>query len=384
MCKICQKKKTISEKKKRTLVKMKPIYSKSLFRRWIIDLFKFDRPDPDGSSIPIVCYVANLVDHKSKMKFATVIPTKEAIHVVNFLLNLFGTLGPPKYLQSDNGTEFCNSEVRAICKEWGVKIKNSRPRHPQTNGAVENSNKVLKAAIQSWSSSNPGKDWVLALPFILHMLNIQVNSMLGITPYQYTFSIHSWYERHLVRQAFIEDNSDVSYESTSSSDSESEVDLTNQDPVPNILNVSSINTNQPIASTSIITLDDEKDIDFSQPISSQALNDRFRTESDNSDVVLADSVNPSTQVIDSNVQDINDINYSWVKKTRRKADAFHRSKIKKMTDAYNKKVVEIMYDVGEVAGLCLQEREKKKLPANCRPANVPIMIIKKEYVPGKT
>lgn len=82
-CPGCERNKRITEKQKRTLTHLKPIVTSTLFERWNLDLFKFDRVSLDGQSLT-VCYVAQCVDHKSKLRFAEAIPTKEAVHVANF------------------------------------------------------------------------------------------------------------------------------------------------------------------------------------------------------------------------------------------------------------------------------------------------------------
>ena len=45
--------------------------------------------------------------------------------------------GNCRILQSDNGKEFDNAEMRLFCENNNIKYIKSSPYHPQTNGSVE-------------------------------------------------------------------------------------------------------------------------------------------------------------------------------------------------------------------------------------------------------
>ena len=66
---------------------------------------------------------------------------KSAFEVVAHLNEVFGTLGAPRILQSDNGREFVNNVVRNLLNFWpDYKVVHGRPRHSQSQGSVERSN----------------------------------------------------------------------------------------------------------------------------------------------------------------------------------------------------------------------------------------------------
>jgi IS30 family transposase len=54
--------------------------------------------------------------------------------------------GPPKILQSDNGTEF-KGALSILLQEHGIKVINGCPHHPQSQGMVKHANGVLKEKI---------------------------------------------------------------------------------------------------------------------------------------------------------------------------------------------------------------------------------------------
>ena len=49
----------------------------------------------------------------------------------------------PRIWQSDNGTEF-KGAFWILLRRYGIKIINSRPRHPQLQGLVEQANGFVK------------------------------------------------------------------------------------------------------------------------------------------------------------------------------------------------------------------------------------------------
>jgi transposase InsO family protein len=67
--------------------------------------------------------------------------------------------GPPHILQADNGTEFKGAFL-ILLQSHGIKIINGRPRHPQSQGTIEQANGVLKEKIAAWKSDNESRSWV--------------------------------------------------------------------------------------------------------------------------------------------------------------------------------------------------------------------------------
>ena len=56
---------------------------------------------------------------------------------------------PPSILQSDNGTEFCNGILNKLCEMFGIKHICGSVGHPQSQGAVERANKVVKDKLRA-------------------------------------------------------------------------------------------------------------------------------------------------------------------------------------------------------------------------------------------
>ena len=78
-------------------------------------------------------YVINVADHLSKHMMLKGVPSKEAKHVKKALLDYFSHIGNlPKTVQSDNGSEFCNSTIEDLLKGKGIGFVHGRPWHPQS------------------------------------------------------------------------------------------------------------------------------------------------------------------------------------------------------------------------------------------------------------
>ncbi|GJT67001.1 reverse transcriptase domain-containing protein [Tanacetum coccineum] len=89
---------------------------------------------------------------------AKAFPASDARNIVNFLKRLFMRFGIQKALISDRGSHFCNYHMERAMKRYGVVHRFSTAYHPQTNGQVENTNKVIKHILEKTIGNNR-KEW---------------------------------------------------------------------------------------------------------------------------------------------------------------------------------------------------------------------------------
>jgi transposase InsO family protein len=62
-------------------------------------------------------------------------------------------------LQRDNGREFANKITQNLAEMWpGMKLVHGKPRHSQSQGSVERSNKDVQDMLVTWMSDNM-KTW---------------------------------------------------------------------------------------------------------------------------------------------------------------------------------------------------------------------------------
>ena len=113
-------------------------------------------------------WILHLVDHWSKFNFAFPLFRKSTKDVANALEKwVFPVMGLPSILQSDNGREFVNNLIQEVLATWPgqVQLVSGCPRHPQSQGLVEQAHYTLKRMIsakivESGSKSPPWTDWL--------------------------------------------------------------------------------------------------------------------------------------------------------------------------------------------------------------------------------
>ena len=118
-------------------------YSQLLNKLWEtvqIDLIDV-RADPDGE----YQWILHIRDHFSKYSYTYPLKSKESSAVAIPLMVWIGQPGPRKILQCDNG----NDIVLRLVKFYRIIVVHGRPRHPQSQGFIEQANAVLKRKIQS-------------------------------------------------------------------------------------------------------------------------------------------------------------------------------------------------------------------------------------------
>ena len=125
--------------------KIKQIITNGPHIRYIADLWELEKNLSNKIGYK---YILELVDHYSKWMWCYPLKNKESITVLLNIKKFFLTFGNPVILQTDNGSEFANKELRIFCENNKIKLINSSPHHPRTNGAIEVAHKNLQKAIQ--------------------------------------------------------------------------------------------------------------------------------------------------------------------------------------------------------------------------------------------
>ena len=69
-------------------------------------------------------------------KTMTTVLSKIKLHFFNY--------GACRIYQCDNGKEFKNRELKVYLENENIKLVFSRVKHPQTNGCIESSHKIVK------------------------------------------------------------------------------------------------------------------------------------------------------------------------------------------------------------------------------------------------
>ena len=114
-------------------------------------------------------WILHVADRRSNFTLAFPLPFKSAKDVANALQkHVFSIFGLPSILQSDNGREFINKLIEEVISSWPgqVQLVSGRPRHPQSQGLIEQAQERMISAkvVESGDKSPPWIDWI---PYIV-------------------------------------------------------------------------------------------------------------------------------------------------------------------------------------------------------------------------
>ena len=134
-----------------------------------------------ASSTNLNKYLFVVIDQLSK--WVELIPMRAATSkkVAETLENqVFCRFGTPKFILSDNGSQFISKTIKQLCKQWRVHHYFTSPYHPQPN-LSERVNRNLKSMIQAYVQENHRK-WDVNLQKFAFALRTSVNETTKVTP----------------------------------------------------------------------------------------------------------------------------------------------------------------------------------------------------------
>ena len=89
-------------------------------------------------------YILQLVDVYSRYVMPKPLKTKSSREVAKALEEVLMVNLAPDIIQCDSGQEFKGSGVKLLLKKYNIKMINSSPYHPKSQGKCERSNRVIK------------------------------------------------------------------------------------------------------------------------------------------------------------------------------------------------------------------------------------------------
>jgi transposase InsO family protein len=107
--------------------------------------------------------------------------------VVDFLFeDIITHFRVPREIVTDQGTQFTSKLVQEITQKYLIKHMKSSPYHPQANGQVESTNKVLEGILTKTIQLHK-KDWEERLPEALWAYRTTWRSTTGFSPYELVY-----------------------------------------------------------------------------------------------------------------------------------------------------------------------------------------------------
>lgn len=100
---------------------------------------------------------------------------------LNILFVVCTHFGLPKESQSDRGVNFTYHLFKQMLADVGIAHVLSSAYHPQPQGALERHHHTLKTKLCAFCSDS-GKDWDLAVPFVVFAVREVQSESLGFSP----------------------------------------------------------------------------------------------------------------------------------------------------------------------------------------------------------
>jgi transposase InsO family protein len=151
-----------------------------------MDIVDMMRNPVERSEDKVFRYVLVVLDVFSRFIFLRPLQSKSSTEVAAVVMQIFSDVGPPKIIQTDQGTEF-KGVVEQVMNKLKVKIIHSRPYHSQSQGKIERSHRTWKSFMkfdaltgyEAFLDQHEGCDWVAGLPVYQHLYNTTHHTSIG-------------------------------------------------------------------------------------------------------------------------------------------------------------------------------------------------------------
>ena len=120
-------------------------------------------------------HILTIIDHLTGWPEAFPIPDKSADTIVSTFINKYLPVHMwPRYILSDNGTEFKNNLMDQVLQQLGIEGIFSAPYHPQSNGKLEGFHKYLKPTLKKLCEKDPS-NWYKCINPVLASYRVTPN-----------------------------------------------------------------------------------------------------------------------------------------------------------------------------------------------------------------
>eukprot|EP00253_Pinus_taeda_P023260 PITA_23260 len=152
------------------------------FEIWALDFIGPINPPSNQRVYILVCtdYMTKWVEAKALIK-----ANEES--VLTFLFEeIFVRFGLPKELVTDGGPPFNSHGFKDTLQKYHIKHRMTTPYHPQSNGQVESTNKVIEDILTK-TIKESRRDWFQKLPEALWAYRTTWRNTMGFSPYELVF-----------------------------------------------------------------------------------------------------------------------------------------------------------------------------------------------------
>lgn len=178
-CPICQK---VWQGRENIIAAIKTIRHLEPFELIAIDTLKVSE-DIHGNK-----YVFAIVDSFSRYIELEPSESCDSKGAAQALLKTVCRYGPPKYIQSDQGTEFVNGVIKSLLEWFKVQHNQTLAYHPQSNGQIERANRTILRHLRGLVlEKEVTTRWSDFLPLVQRIMNMTYSNEIGTTPTRLLF-----------------------------------------------------------------------------------------------------------------------------------------------------------------------------------------------------
>jgi len=132
-------------------------------------------------------YLLTFQDELSKYTVAAAIQQQDAMTVARvFVEEIVLKFGIPQVMLTDQSSNFLSYLFANVCKLLRVKTIKTSSYHPQTNGALERTHRVLVEYLRCYILEDQ-TDWDKWIPYATFVFNTTPHSSMGFTPHELLF-----------------------------------------------------------------------------------------------------------------------------------------------------------------------------------------------------
>eukprot|EP00253_Pinus_taeda_P006567 PITA_06567 len=152
------------------------------FERWALDFIGPINPPSNQRTYILVCtdYMTKWVEAKALIR------ANEEVVLAFLFEEIFTRFGTPRELVTDGGPPFNSHGFKSTLHKYHIQHRMTTPYHPQANGQVESTNKVLEAILTKTVKDNR-KDWSQRLPEALWAYRTTWRNTTGFSPYELVY-----------------------------------------------------------------------------------------------------------------------------------------------------------------------------------------------------
>jgi transposase InsO family protein len=136
-------------------------------------------------------YILTFQDELSKFLVAITVPRQDAETVVKeFVTHIILKLGTPEKILTDQGSNFLSNVFKNSCKILKIKKLQTTPFHPESNGSLERSHRVLMEYLRHYITEDQSK-WDEWVQYAVYVYNTSTHTSTGYISFELVYRFKS-------------------------------------------------------------------------------------------------------------------------------------------------------------------------------------------------